>query len=227
MERHSSKLFGTHMASPVGWIVAGGEDSYYHRLGGSRWNTSSLVSVCGEPTLLLTLDLNDPKLQALGITSIKELPLCYSVNCDALLRKQVFRIRRSARSVDLIDIDANPPEPVEILFPERLPEVKIKLSPMEPEDYPSNENLYEEACERFLGGNSFIRVLGPPLWLQWPEEVFCHCGLLMNYVCSVGYERPNRCDILIPKLPIFLGEAALYFFICRVCLQITVISQST
>lgn len=229
MEVYDMEIYGPHMKDPQGWIIELGEDAYYHRFGGDTWSTMDFKNICEKPVLLITLDLRDPKLISLRVPALDELPLCYSINCDTLLRKQALQIQPASRTVTLLDLDADSPEPfnAEDLFHNPLPERRVKLRAMGVDDYPVDEDVYEKACEQFIGGASFIRVLGPPLWLQWVEEEICTCGLLMTYVCSIGYEDINNPTGFIPDRPFFIGEAALYFFLCRSCLKTIVTSQPT
>ena len=138
----------------------------------------------------------------------------------------MYEIYPERRSVTLLSdsVSAEPLDEID-LFPNPLPERQITLIKMDPEDYPINEETYWKACDRFLGSSSFIRILGPPLWLQWVEEPSCECGLATNYICSIGYEDYKNPSHIIPNRPFFIGEAALYFFFCQECLKVVVTSQ--
>jgi hypothetical protein len=83
------------------------------------------------------------------------------------------------------------------------------------------------ACgsDTFVGGEGFIRVLGAPLWLQEPLDIACQCGDRFAYAASIGYEVGLRGTV--PDQPFFIGEGALYFFVCKRCLRVAVRSQST
>jgi hypothetical protein len=94
-------------------------------------------------------------------------------------------------------------------------------------EYPLSEQEYWKAVDDFVGGNSFIRILGPPVWLEEPVEVDCTCGLSTRYISSIGYESPKDSGGIVGGEPFFIGEGALYFFLCDSCLITTVISQST
>ena len=224
-----AETYGPHMGGPAGWIVEDGGDAYRHRFGGESWRTASALSLCPRPTLLLTLDLNDPRLAPLKAPGLEELPLCYSIDCDLLLRRQTFRLQPATRTVTLIKLDADSPEPFDDddALPNPLPEKRVRLRAMVREDYPTDEDSYWSACDEFVGGEKFIRVLGPPLWLQDVEHVPCDCGSPMEYVCSFGYEGDGDPGGFVPDGPFFIGEAALYFFLCRACLKTAVTSQST
>ena len=229
MEIRELTPFGPHLNGPKGWIAQIGTDNYNHRFGGKSWKTLDSTGICEPPTLLINLDLNDPKLLTLRFDDLDELPLCYSINCDALVRPQRFQIEPKSHTITLIEIATDSPErlPADGLFPIPLHETRVSLRPMEFDDYPTDIETYDRACERFVGGNSFIRIMGPPLWLQSVEVETCTCGSEMIYVASIGYESSHNPTGFIPGGVFFLGEAALYFFLCKSCLTTMVISQST
>lgn len=222
MERYGSAF------TQAGYIAELGNDLYKHRFGGSSWNIVDEVGDCGSPTLLLTLDLNDPRLGDLCHGILSEIPLCSHMNCAAYQERQIFQIdtqlkrarcierNRNAKVLDHDLVTANP-----------LPEQSIRLRKMGDSEVPASEERYATACDTFLGGSSFIRVLGSVLWLQDPYLERCPCGLDRKHIASIGYERYDQPAGYIPGRPFFLGECALYFFLCSACLQVTVISQSS
>ena len=86
----------------------------------------------------------------------------------------------------------------------------------------------EEGVDRFIGGSAFLRVGGNPLWMQEGEGVSCRCGRTPEFVAGVGYEQYGRpSGIVSPGLPFFVGELASYFFLCRSCSRVVVVSQPT
>lgn len=227
MEVYLAEKYGSHMAQPSGWIVELGEDEYHHKFGGESWQVIDPRCVYGGPTLLLSLNLNDPKLRSLQRNGIHELPMCSYVNCDAWTSKQIFQINPKTQSVILIGREKISPKPLdeEDKFPSPILEKKVRLRSMKDEEYPTSEELYWQACDDFVGGAAFIRVLGPPLWMQWVEREICSCGLDMEYVCSIGYESYS--EGYLDSKPFFIGEGALYFFLCSTCLKEVVIFQAT
>jgi hypothetical protein len=220
--------YGPHLGANEGWIARAGEDKFAHTFGGRSWDVCDVNTVCSKPTLLMNLDLEDPRVTLPKIGALRSLPLCSHINCDAWTTKQTYQINPFQRTITLVTESASP-EPLDEqdLFPNPLPEKRIRLDKMNLEDYPVNEEMYWQACDRFLGSRSFIRVLGPPLWLQWVEEEICECGLPMEYVCSIGHEDYDHPSGIIPNRPFFIGEAALYFFVCPSCLKVVVTSQSS
>jgi hypothetical protein len=234
LEIYDVTKYGPHMRDtigPIGWIAESGENDYHHRFGGSSWNTATAtgLDVCDLPALLLTFDLRDPRLNSLSVPYLNELPICSFINSNIWEEKQVYEIIPDTHTVRLVSIDQVDPsdndEDIRLHLP--FPEKDLRLRAMEVEDYPLDEDSYWDNCDKFVNGSSFIRVLGPPIWLQWVEEERCECGLTMKYVCSIGYEHNDNPSGLIPDAPFFIGEGALYFFLCSNCLRIVVISQST
>jgi hypothetical protein len=229
MKLYDVEKYGAHLSASTGWIAVPGEEVYNHRFGGDSWKVLGTHDDCDAPTLLLTFDLRDAKLDRLGISTLSELPLCSYLNCDAWAGKQFFQILPDAKTVTLLNAENSSPSLLseEDRLPNPLPESRIKLRAMSREDYPIDEEAYWDACDKFVGGNAFIRVLGPPIWLQWVEQEVCKCGARMQYVSSVGYEAYDQPGGVIPDKPFFIGEVALYFFLCLNCLTTAVISQAT
>ena len=226
MKLYNLPTYGPQMSANGGWIARAGEDKFAHIFGGSSWNVHDVNNHRSQPTLLINLDLEDPRITLPKIAALQSLPLCSHINSDAWTTKQTYQINPATKTVTLVTESASPePFNEQDLFPNPLPERRLRLDKMSLEDYPSNEEMYWKACDRFLGSSSFIRVLGPPLWLQWVEEEVCECGLPMGYVCSIGYENYDIPSGLIPNRPFFIGEAALYFFLCPPCLKAVVTFQ--
>ena len=228
MQLYDVPKYGPQMSAPRGWVAGPGDDQFAHTFGGSAWEVNDISNSVSKPTLLLTLDLKDPRINLPPIDALQSLPVCSHINSDAWVGKQTYQINPDSKAVALAAENSSP-EPLDEMdtFPNPLPETRITLHKMDPEDYPINEETYWKACDRFLGSSSFIRVLGPPLWLQWVEEHTCQCGLPMEYVCSIGYENYEEYSGIIRDRPFFIGEGALYFFCCFHCLKVVVTSQSS
>jgi hypothetical protein len=224
---HNADRYGPEFVASTGWIVELGEDVYQHRFGGSSWQVVDPNAVYGDPTLLLNLDLTDPRLVNLTAESIDALPLCSYINCDAWLSTQLFQIDPESKIVTLVSCQIDSPYQLENedKFLSPLPERYITLRPMRDDEIPANEILYWKACDSFLGGSAFIRVGGPPVWLQNVEVHKCTCGLPMDYVCGIGYENYDKPAGFVPNKAFFIGEAGLYFFLCKTCLKVAVTSQ--
>lgn len=216
--------YGLHLSVPQGFIVEIGDDFYNHKFGGSSWDIIDPISNY-KPTLLLTLDLLDPKLRLLKVDLLDELPLCSHINCSAWTSKQHFKINSKSKTLVLVGLEAVNLEDWNTGFPNPLAERSIKLSPMEILDYPTTETIYWQACERFLNSNNFIRVLGSPLWMELEENQNCSCGKSMYYVCEIGHQSEFSRGYL-EESNFYIGEGVLYFFLCPDCALITVISQS-
>lgn len=224
-------VFGPHMAIP-GYIVEPGEDRYRHRVGGASWKVIDPKSPDVPPMLLLTLDLRDPRLHSLQMEEVDELPLAFHVNCE-WPEKQLFRIEPEKQTVRLVYESVAQPNPLpeEHQFPNPLPETRVRLRPMTEEDWPLDWASYRRLRGEFGDGPNFIRVLGPPIWIDLAEEVTCPCGGLMPYVCGIGseIEYPGMTQLsgFIPGREFYFGDAAFYFFLCKRCRQIAARAQGT
>lgn len=225
-----SDKFGPQYSQPTGYIIEPEKFSAYkHRFGGTSWKVIDAQSIDDGPALLFVLDLSDPKLSGLGINSLKGLPICSYINSDIWLKEQVYQINDNTKEVLLL---SKKTEDVNILddedrMPNPLPEKKVDLREMKNSEYPIDENLYWENTDQFLGGQSFFRVAGNPLWLQGSKKIYCSCCSEMDHVMSVGYEGWGGPFQYVDDMPFFLGESALYIFFCADCLKLKVISQSS
>src|SRR5882762_4835404 len=209
---YNAPTYGPQMAATQGWIAKRGEDQFAHTFGGNSWDIADVNNKLCKPTLLMTLDQKDPRISLPKIGSLQSLPICSQINCDSWHARQTYQIELASKRVTLLAENTSP-QPFDDmdLFPNPLPKSRITLDKMELADYPLTEEMYWKACDRFLGSSSFIRVLGPPLWMQWVEKEICECGLPMEYVCSIGHEDYEHPSGIIPNRPFFIGEAALYF----------------
>jgi len=222
--------YGPHMGRHRGWIGKLGEEPFLHRFGGQSWGAKAKSGGGNPPpVLLLTLDLSDDRLTSLrsGGSRAQEIPLCGHLNC-AELSVQAYQIEAVSRTVQFVtDSPSQTDAGGSLLFPVPLPERRIRLVPMENCHLPVDADTYWQACDSFVGGGSFIRILGPPVWLQHSETEQCRCGRNMDYVASIGYERYDAPAGFLDKAAFFIGEVAMYFFLCKECMRIHVLSQST
>ena len=153
---------------------------------------------------------------------------CSYINCDLWIDPQHFQISVDSKKVDLIKRSNfyttifNEDEK----YSNPLPEKQLKLREMTNSEFVTSEENYWSVCDTFIGGASFIRVLGLPIWIQNPEKSICLCGQEQKYVCSIGYDVAQPTNIL-GNNSFFIGEGALYFFLCSECLILSVLSQST
>ena len=221
--------FGRVYAHPPGYIVEAGESKFKHRFGGVSWHIVSNPHSNDVPALLFVLDLADPRLSSLRTNSIPELPVCSYINCDLWRHEQIYEIHNATKEVfqlSGVTGDAYIMKDEDRL-PNPLPEKKVYLREMKASEYPLDEGAYWKNTDDFLGGNTFFRLGGRPLWLQEARTVTCTCASDMKYVMSIGYEGWDGPYRYINQEPFFIGEAALYVFFCVSCLQIRVISQSS
>ncbi len=221
-------LYGKRYFKNKGYVALVGQGSFNHKFGGSLWSSSSGIIGMRNPSLLITLDLKDPVLKKYQGIGIEELPFCCELDYVSVDR-QVYQIDNNTKAISLISIDEQKPELLreEDLQTGPLSPKQLILQPMDQDDYPLNEESYWQCCDGFLGGKSVVRVLGPPVWMDEPEQVLCDCGKTMDYICSVGYEIDNAYRQLLDDGPFFPGELAHYFFFCKSCLKTATLVQST
>lgn len=211
-----------------GWIAELDNTHFSHCFGGHDWIVCDPEAMAGGPTLLLCLDLDDPRLDFLAIEGLKSLPICSYINCDLWIEPQHYEIKPDSKQLVLLErsntyttiLDAT------LSYPNPLPRKSISLREMNDVESGQAQEDYWKACDTFLGTSSFIRILGKPLWLQRANIPHCGCGIEQTYICSIGYDYPELSG-LIEKRSFFIGEAALYFFLCKSCKILTVISQPT
>lgn len=223
-------FFGSSYKGPSGCIAHRGVSQYHHRFGGASWRVIDPNPEFGGPILVLTLGLRDPLLAGLRTGGLEELPLCSYLGCDIWHYPQFYEIHPEDRHVLLVARK----EPAEELYcsdyEQGLLASSLCLHPMTAGDFPTTEDRYWNASEEFTGGSRFIRVFGPPLWLENVTTVTCKCGKTMTYVCSIGYESQVEGAIpsgLLPGNGVFFGEAATYWFLCPLCRIVGVVIQST
>lgn len=140
----------------------------------------------------------------------------------------MFQIDPDSNTVELIETEVSRDEVLEEIYrlPSIFPEHRLTLRTMLPTEYPVDERSYELALDSFDGDDAFLRVLGPPVWVNWIQDVICTCGLKTMYIASVGSEGSNGRRVLSDR-NFFYGEGCLYFFFCEECLILAVISQGT
>ena len=218
--------FGDRYSSPPGVIAQIGSSNYRHRFGGCSWTVVDPRPEDGGPTLLFVLDLQDPLLDALEPKGLTELPLCSYATRDVWADAQLYLIIPTQKRVTLLQKSDPVTEACLHEFAGVLPEKNLALAPMSDIDYPTSEDSYWQACDCFLGGTRFIRILGPPLWMDVPATVKCECQRSMDYVAALGYENIRERSAFVEG-GLFLGEGAIYWFFCAHCLAVAVISQST
>jgi hypothetical protein len=229
MELYDTTVFGPQFSTDPGYIAVLGRDGFGHVFGGTDWGVNDPEPVFGGPTLLLTLDLCDSRLSAIAESGFAELPLPSYLNCSVWSGKQFYRVDANARLVTLLHREVTTPEALddEDRLPSPLPACPLSLRPMTDADAPTDESAYDTACEKFVGGEAFLRILGPPIWMHWAQSERCCCGSPMLYVAGIGYERPDGPGSIIQSRPFFIGEGVLYFFLCLSCQLLAVVSQPT
>lgn len=211
-----------------GWIAQLGSDEFSHCFGGSDWSVTDPNEIFGGPSLLLNLDLSDPRLGPFKSEELRTLPICSYINCDLWIEPQRYKFVPESNEVVLTHRSSRYTTVLEppLSYENPLTKKPVVLRRMTQEELVTSESDYWKVCDTFLGGSSFIRILGYPLWLQRPENPSCSCGKRPLYVCSIGYDYPLSTGFTGER-PFFIGEAALYFFFCRECREVVVLSQPT
>ena len=214
-----------------GWIAILGEDSEYtHRFGGQKWQaTGPLDHAYGRPILLLTLDLNDTRLAGLGLDNScgSEIPLFSYIN-GMTEPVQRYTVNHDNKTVTFVEATAlnETLEPLSIC-PNPLPTRALDLRPMNSSELPTNEPSYWTACDTFVGGDGWLRIGGPPLWLYDPEQHVSRDGEPMTYVAAIGYDTNADSPFLDDPEMLMFGEMGLYFFVSPKLSEIVVSCQST
>lgn len=222
-ESAGKKSYGPSYDGPRGGIAHFGSGQFNHRFGGDSWMIREAAPIHGGASLVMVLDLSDPLCSMFCENRVGELPIPSYLSCDIWTSPQFYRVDYQHRVITLVERR----EPVsEVFFPELcppLPESPLILLPMTDLDLPSSEEKYWGVVDMFVGGDRFLRVCGPPLWIDWPLKMMCDCGREMPYVVGMGYPGSKYESIG----GVFIGEAVLYWFFCRACNVIGVTCQST
>lgn len=206
-----------------------GSGAFPHRFGGTSWRVVEPAGATPRPTLLLTIDLRDPRVQQVLPAEERahgdhELPVVS--RSDLMGDRQTYRYDPTDRSVIFAGGPWSPA--CEPALPSELAERPISLRLVGPED--KGRGGSDDPIDAFVGGPAWLRVGGEPLWLEDPETVTCTCGVPMLPVVWIGHEslrawgEPGTARFLDDE-PFFLGELALYFFVCLRCRRVTVVTQ--
>jgi len=217
-----TKTFGPEYANYPGLIAEPGKGPFRHCFGGGSWQAIDENPVCGGPSLLMTLSLDDQRLASLKAAGLDELPLCSYVNTEIVWGKQIFEVQPKLRRVVMMQRRKMVRLVEEkYLLPTRLDEVPLALRPMREDEYPTNLENWSKVRSNQHGGPAFIRVLGAPVFGDDVYSFPCACDRPMEFVASIGWEH-LRTGRLMNGKAFFLGEGGLYFFFCPDCLFLLV-----
>jgi pentapeptide repeat protein len=212
--------YGPHMVID-GYITEPGEDEYQHRFGGSRWQIVAPGGAGEKSVLLLTLDLRDPRLSVIRIPGLDELPLVCPLAWLNSLEGTSLRIDPKTRVVHVEPADPAEAElpPDEYLIPNPLPETCVRLRPMTIEDCPIDSESFYRIWGEIEGkvSGKFIRVLGPPLWIQNPIRQTCSCGAPMPYIACIGSDNLRQPAPYLPGGAFNFWGGILHYFLCKEC----------
>ena len=182
-----------------------------HRFGGVSWIPKGFVCNLAPPVLLAVIDFSDPVIEACPEPGLKyELPLFTYINFEEIPETLDYTLDSTKKTVDFSSHNA----PGKLLSVEdRLAvpfrEVPMGLQPMTNDEIPIDEESYWKACDSFIGGSGFIRVLGVPVFATDAFELDDE----YTYVASIGYEDPTKNQGLFHVCPFFPGEFVSYFYV--------------
>ena len=211
-----------------GLMAVLGSGAFPHRFGGTSWRVVEPAGATPRPTLILPVDLRDPAVQELLPVAERpyadhELPV--ASRSEILVDRQGYEYDPVTRAVVFTGRPWTPDGEPEL--PAEIPERPISLRPVGPQDLRRGS---DDLFDAFLGGPAWLRVGGEPLWLEDPEAVTCTCSVSMLPLVWIGHEslrawRESATARFLDDRPFFLGELALYFFVCLRCRRVTVVTQ--
>ena len=117
------------------------------------------------------------------------------------------------------------PMPPEIFFPNPFLETAVRLRPVTAADWPLDEASLDRLQSEFAGGPHFLRVLGPPIWIEAQEQPTCPCGAPMPSVGGIGAEA--EWSTYLAGRRHYLGGGAICYFLCRRCREVMAMWQDT
>jgi len=199
---------------------------YSHKFGGTDWFIKEDHPLYGGAHLLLTLDLNDPLLVLPKKTEWSVLPIVSYINCSVYTYSQEYTIDEKTRTVNLFRSGCEDKD-VELYdegFPRPSPEVALELKELDEQEIPTSKENFYFALNQLIGGKSYFRVGGKPLWIYEVVDVCC-CGKEMFHLATLGYS--GKADEIERVLEggFFLGEVVLSFFVCATCYTVRCVFQ--
>lgn len=221
----TSEVYGPEFLIPRGYVLSEGASQHKHRLGGTSWRVTDESPFRDGPSILMTLDLTDPKLSSLKELDSDELPICCYLNSTSVMcEPQTYKLDFQSREAFLVEKTVLPDSGQFDYFEEmtELPEIPLRLRDLSNEEYPVDSKSYHNACDAIMGrAPGFARVLGAPLWLNDPQRVLCkRCNSAPLHLLTLGYSS----SLLNGKM--FFGDFPLHFFLCATCRHLFVISHS-
>jgi hypothetical protein len=90
MKLYDLPKYGPQISTSEGWIASVGEHEFAHTFGGNSWDIADVNNKFSKPTLLMTLDLKDPRISLPKIGALESLSICSHINCDAWTARQTF-----------------------------------------------------------------------------------------------------------------------------------------
>jgi hypothetical protein len=217
-----TKRFGPEYADYPGLIAEPGKGPFLHRFGGNSWEAIDEKPLCGGPSLLMTLSLDDDRLALLKAAGLDELPLCSYLNTEAAWGRQIFEVQPKLRRVVMLQrMRSVRPMEEKYLLPTKIDELPLALRPMREDEYPTTLENWSKVRSNQHGGAAFIRVLGAPVFGDNVYSFPCACDRPMKFVASIGWEDLHTGRMLNGKA-FFPGEGGLFFYFCPECLFLLV-----
>ncbi|MFD4706856.1 hypothetical protein ACFWM3_18580 [Gottfriedia sp. NPDC058432] len=202
-------------------------DKHHHVLGGENWNLPECPICKQSMHQLISLDLNDNRLNMFQGNRREELPLFSCLNCSMQWDDQYFKIDFMSKSASIIQQKQEHKEQIDVeqRIAVPIPTLQFTLNEFKEKDYPTSEETYDDIFSDF--GVEYIgRVLGKPVLAQ--DELnnkCCSCHGDMPFIALISGE--NFIEYLKEKnIDLFFGELILYFSFCLRCEILKVESQS-
>lgn len=213
----------------TGLMAVLGSGEFPHRFGGTSWQVVVPQGATPRPALVLTVDLRDPAIHDVlppGDRPYADHELPIATRSEVLVDRQWYEYDPKTRRVVFTGPPWSPDGEPEL--PAEIPERPISLRPVGPWD--KGRGGSDDPIDAFIGGPAWLRVGGEPLWLAAPEAVRCTCGVTMLPLVWIGHESlrtwgESGTARFLDDKPFFLGELALYFFVCLRCRLVTVVTQ--
>lgn len=225
--KEANSLWGKKYLMSKGYKLRLGESSYMHRFGGHNWKLPECKNCNTEYHQLVTLDLSDPILAFLKLDSEYELPLISCLNCSSWWEYQSYKIDFKNKKVELVEVidDFNEIQDEEDKFPLIFPQKQMCLVPLEKNEKPITEDLYEEIIDGF-GEEYICRVGGKPIFVTESISERCPlCGRKMNFVAQIVPTPYDNYDAL-EGIDFFFGDGVIYYYYCNKCQTMHVITQA-
>ena len=206
------------MSECKAYIAVPGKDQYEHQFGGDEWDMDACNICKGDIHQIITLDLEDPRLEDFRNPTAGRIPMVSCLNCSASWWRQGYVISNNRIEWDYQDVEEADVMTEEDRIPTPLPVIPVQLA-----EY--NDSNTEQFWKDF--GTKFLcKVGGNPIWAQEEVELKCpECGKPMKFVAMICGEKEEGTAHLMGEVPFGLGTCVYYYAVCTECGEITVDCQ--